>query len=191
MESFGRLDKTHQGLASQTIHHQNEADRKGGFRLATALAIIPLVLAAGCTCGRDVRQAQQVATVDAAPQEAQKGYVEFYSTAHNAPIPIFLETDPAKPQSLAAIGVNHDDKYSHARHGMIMGEKLRVALPPGDHMFRVGHDGEAVKVPVVDGQVTPVEIDYTLLEEGDTFVVYHFKHHVFSPAPTKETSLSK
>src|SRR5262245_1629052 len=109
MESFGRLHKTRQGLASQTINHQDEADRRGGFRLATTLAIIPLVLAAGCTCGRDVRHAQQVASVDTAPQEARKGYVEFYSTSHNAPIPIFLETDPAKPQSLAAIGINHDD----------------------------------------------------------------------------------
>lgn len=191
MESSSRLHKTHQGLASQTINHQNEAARKGGFRLAAALAIIPLMLAAGCTSGRDVRQAQQVATVDVAPQEAQKGYVEFYSTGHNAPIPIHLETNPEKPQSLAVIGVNQGDKYSHARHGMVMGEKLRVTLPPGDHIFRIGHDGEAIKVPVIDGQVTPVEIDYTLLEDGDAFVVYHLKHRVFSPTATKETASAK
>jgi hypothetical protein len=189
MESFSRLHKTHQGLASQTINHQNEADRKEGFRLKV-LAIIPLVLAIGtcATFARDIRHAQPVATLDVAPQDSQKGYVEFYSTAHsapNAPISIYLEDDQQGLRPLAAIGLNHGDSYSYSRHGMIMGEKLRVALPPGDHKFRIEGDGETIKVPVVDGQVTPVEIDYTLLERGDTFAVYRLGCRVASPAAAK------
>lgn len=123
MESFSRLHKTHQGLAFQIINNQKEADGKRGFRLATALAIIPLVLAVGCTCGRDIRSAQRVATVEVAAQDSPKGYVEFYSTAHKSPIPILLVGDPERP--LGAIGLANGDKYSYSRHGMIVGEKLR------------------------------------------------------------------
>lgn len=154
-----------------------------------ALAIVPLLLAVGCTCGRDIRHAQRVATVDSLAQDAQKGYVEFSSTAHDAPFPVFLMDNPESPEVLGAIGLNSGDKYSYSRHGMIMAEKLRVALAPGDHTFMVERDGETIKVPVVSGQVTPVEIAYVLLESGDTFAVFRVEHHVCSPA--KETAMAK
>jgi hypothetical protein len=147
-----------------------------------------LLLAAGCTCGRDVRHAKPVAVVDNIPQDGQKGYVEFVSTHHNAPFPIFLIDDPARPELLGAIGLNHDDKYSYSRHDTEMAEKLRVALPPGDHIFTIEREGEALKVPVVDGQVTPVEIDYVLLDSGDVFAVYRIGNRVLSPA-AKQTAM--
>jgi hypothetical protein len=190
MESFGRLHKTHQGLASQTINNQNAVDRKRGFRLATALAIIPLMIATGCS-SLDIRHAETVATADVADKGAPKGYVEFYSTAHDAPVPILLDDDPENARPLGAIGLKRGDKYSHSRYGIIMGEKLRVALPPGDHMFRIEGDGESIKVPVVEGQVTPVEIDYMLVERGDTFVVYRLNHRVLGPTALKETAMAK
>jgi hypothetical protein len=147
-----------------------------------------LLLVAGCTCGRDVRHAKPVAVVDNIPQDGQKGHVEFVSTHHNAPFPIFLIDDPARPVLLGAIGLHHGDKYSYSRHGTEMGEKLRVALPPGDHTFAIEQAGEALKVPVVDGQVTPVEIDYVLLDGGDTFAVYQVGNRVFSPT-AKQTAM--
>jgi len=46
-------------------------------------------------------------------------------------------------------------------------------------------------VPVLDGQVTPVEIDYKLLEQGDNFAVYGLKHRVLSPGASKEATMAR
>ena len=189
-DSIRGPQKNSQGWAFQTVNRHNERQRRQGFKWLTLCAVLPLLLALGCASGNDIRQAEKVAVVDVS-QDAQKGYVEFYSTSHTAPFPIFLVDDLANPRTLGGIGVNSGDDYSYARHGTSLADRLRVGLAPGEHTFMVEQEGEIVKATVASGQVTPVEIDYVLLEEGDTFRVYRVRHQVGRPESAKETATAK
>jgi hypothetical protein len=125
----------------------------------------------GCSTGRQVRTAGSLHVVDTAPAQPSKGYVEFYSVATNAVVPIYLLDDQRHARLLGATGLHKGDHYSFQRHETIVAEKLRVALAPGSHLFMVERDGKTVRVPVEAGKVTSVQIDYSLVYAGVSYVV--------------------
>jgi hypothetical protein len=142
----------------------------------------------GCDT-REVRTAKAYGMVDRAPQLADKGYVEFYTHESDAPVPIFRLDGKERPHILGAVGLEPGDRYSRVRYGTDVARKLRVALPPGDTTFMFEREGQRVRVPVVAGQVTPVEIYYARLQKGDLFDFYTIDVDVLpSRAVTEEPS---
>jgi hypothetical protein len=53
----------------------------------------------------------------------------------------------------------------------------------------VERNGERIRVPVKEGKITPVEINYATLDEGDSFRTYRVSHRVFEPVPYQEDRL--
>ncbi len=144
----------------------------------------------GCRCP-DVRRSTHLVQVDALPGQAGPGYVEFYTLSSNFPFPIFLLDDQQRPILLADVGLKQGEKYSYTRHPAQVGEKLRVALPPGTHLFMVERNGERLNVPVVEGKVTPVELQYVVDDRAINEVVYHMYTHVFPPGLLAEEQPAK
>jgi hypothetical protein len=134
---------------------------KSIIKQATLVALGVIVVGTvGCTTWRaDVRRATDVAVVDASPNASNKGYAEFYTLSTNFPVPIFLLDDRGKAFHLASVGLPRGERFSTARNGRVAAEKLRVALPAGNHMFMIENNGQYLQVPITEGQVTPVEID--------------------------------
>lgn len=143
------------------------------------VCLIPVLLAVvGCN-GREVREAKAYAMMDRAPQTSDKGYVEFYTHKLGAPVPIYQMDAKGRPHPVGAVGLHRGDEYSKVRYEMDISEKLRVAVPPGSQTFMFERGGQQLKVPVVAGQVTPVEIYYTRLEKGDLIEFYRVDMDVF------------
>ena len=152
------------------------------------LSSAALLATVGCTTIHEqVKTARSLETVDTAPAEAGKGYVEFSSVSKDAVVPIYLLDAQHRPHLLAATGVRQGDRYSHRRHPTIAAEKVRVALPAGTHQFMIQGDGPVVQVPVEAGKTTPVEIDHVLIYRGDSFSTYRLDYQIFQPgAPSRE-----
>ena len=135
---------------------------------------IPLMLAAvGCQDTRQVRTARASGMTDTAPQASDKGYVEFYTHAPGAAVPIFGVDAQGRSHILGAVGLEEGDRYSRTRYETDVSEKLRVAVPPGNNTFSIERNGPRIRVPVSTGQVTPVEIYYARLEKGFRMDVYN------------------
>ncbi len=137
------------------------------------MAACVAITTVGCQNVRDVRTAKAYAMVDTIPGGSSKGYVEFTAHENEAVVPIYQTDGPGKPKVLGAVGLKDGDKYARVRYKTDVSTKLRVAVSPGMHNFTVEKDGQRFRVPVEEGKVTPVEIDYTLLEKGETLDIYH------------------
>ena len=154
---------------------------------ATAGSVMFLVT--GCYSTRHVGGVKDLGIVETAGNDSNKGYVEFISVCKDAPIPIYQVDKNGNSYLLAGVGLDSDSVYSLDRHDMTVVENLRVSEPPGTHTFIVERNGDRLMVPVKEGKITPVEINYTLLESGDTFRTYRANHRVFEPVPFQEERL--
>ena len=156
-----------------------------------AVVLVPVILAgtllfgSGCS-SPDVQRAKHLVEVDALPGAGNRGYVEFYTLSTNFPVPIFLVDDQQRPILLAGVGLKAGEKYSYPRHQSLVAEKLRVAMPAGTHQFIIGRDGRRLNVSVLEGKVTPVELDYKVLDRASTELVYRLNSRVFSPGSLPE-----
>ncbi|MDB6033014.1 MAG: hypothetical protein JWM16_3352 [Verrucomicrobiales bacterium] len=154
-----------------------------------AICLMPVLVAVvGCDT-RQVHSAKAYGMVDRAPQTAEKGYVEFYTHDAKAPVPIFRLDSKERPHVVGAVGLHEGDRYSKVRYEADVTTKLRVALPPGNTTFMFEREGQRVRVPVVAGQVTPVEIFYTRLQKGDLLDFYMIDTEVLpSQAATDDST---
>jgi hypothetical protein len=148
------------------------------------------VLVTGCYSTRDVGGVKSLGIVETAGNDSNKGYVEFISVGKETPIPIYQLDKNGSSYLLGGVGLGTDDRYWIDRHNMTVVENLRVSEPPGTHTFVIERSGERIQVPVREGRITPVEINYTLLEAGDTFRTYRANHRVFEPVPFQEECLA-
>jgi hypothetical protein len=147
------------------------------------------VLAAGCHSTREVRNVHTLGVVDALPGVDNPGYVEFMSVSKDVPIPIYQLDSENRAYPLAAIGLDSGDRYDANRTRLEVLERLRVAEPSGTQTFMVENDGQRFQVPVEPGKITPVEIDYKLVERGDVFRTYRVDYRVFDPVPYQKEKL--
>lgn len=151
------------------------------FGLLGAAALIM----SGCATGRDVSTVRELGVIDTLPENAPKGYVEFYARSANGPVPIYVVDEQNNSHFLAAVGLDAGDKY-HAREGMKVSERLRVAAPAGTHIFALQEGGRQIQVPVKENQVTCVEVNYKPIDNADQYVVYQMDYAVKDPVRTTE-----
>jgi len=146
-----------------------------------------IVLAtAGCAT-QQVRTARALETIDTAPAQTDKGYVDFFSVSKDTlVVPVFLMDEHHQPQLLAATGLRQGDRYCFRTHGTTAAETLRVAVPAGRHEFMVEKDGQILQVPVEAGKVTAVQIDYGLIWRATTVRVYNPSFRLFQPVALKD-----
>ena len=155
---------------------------------ATACSVMTLVT--GCHSTRHVGGVKSLGIVETAGNDSNKGYVEFISVSKDTPIPIYQLDKAGSSYLLGGVGLEANDRYSLNRYeNMAIVENLRVSEPPGTHTFVVERSGERIQVPVREGKITPVEINYTLVDEGDSFRTYRANHRVFEPVPFQEERL--
>jgi hypothetical protein len=151
------------------------------FGLLGATALIM----SGCTTGRHVSTVRELGVIDTLPETAPKGYVEFYTRSANGPVPIYLVDEQNNSHLLAAVGLDAGNKY-HAREGMKVSERLRVAAPAGTHLFALQKDGPQIQVPVKENQVTCVEVNYKPIDNAEQYVVYQMDYAVKDPVRSSE-----
>ena len=154
---------------------------------ATACSVMFLVT--GCYSSRHVGGVQSLGIVETAGNDSNKGYVEFISVSKDTPIPIYQLDKAGDSYLLGGVGLEANDRYSLKRHDMTVVENLRVSEPPGTYTFVIERSGERIQVPVREGKITPVEINYTLLDEGANFRTYRASHRVFEPVQFQEERL--
>ena len=159
---------------------------------SSVLAVAALAVAlTGCYGPRNVGGVSSLGVVETAPVESDKGYVEFISVSRDVPVPVYQVDEKGNAYLLASVGLRPGDTYYRdpATRGHVV-QNLRVSEPPGEHTFAVERNGERIEVPVKEGKITPVEVDYTLLQEGDAFRTYRVNYRVFEPVPYQESRLS-
>jgi hypothetical protein len=155
-----------------------------------AMAGLVALFATGCFSSRHVGGVQSLGIVETAGNDSDKGYVEFISVCKDTPIAVYQVDKNGNNYLLGGVGLSRGDIYSIRRHDMTVVENLRVSEPPGTHTFVVERDGERIQVPVKEGKITPVEVNYTLLDAGDTFRTYRTSTRVFEPVPFQEEELA-
>ena len=149
-------------------------------KFISILTLAMLMAGLGCV-NRQVRTARAMQTIDTAPSQSAKGYVEFFSVSKEAVVPVYYMDDQRRAHLLGATGLRKGDSYSFQRHRTSVSEKLRVAVPPGSQTFMIERDGVIVRVPVEAVKVTPVQVDYVLIYSGLSFVVCNVKADVLKP----------
>ena len=155
---------------------------------ATACSVMFFVT--GCYSTRHVGGVKSLGIVETAGNDSNKGYVEFISVNKETPIPIYQMDKNGNTYLLGGVGLEAEDRYSVSRYGdMAMVENLRVSEPPGTHTFVIERSGERIQVPVREGKITPVEINYTLLGGGEMIRTYRASHRVFEPVEFQEERL--
>jgi len=152
---------------------------------ATACSVMFFVT--GCHSTRHAGGVKSLGIVETAGNDSNKGYVEFISVNKDTPVPIYQLDKSGSSYLLGGVGLEANDSYS--RHDMTVVENLRVSEPPGTYTFVIERSGERIQVPVREGKITPVEINYTLLDNGDTFRTYRVGHRVFEPVPFQDERL--
>jgi hypothetical protein len=157
-------------------------------RSVLAVAAVAVTLA-GCYGPRNVGGVRSLGIVETAPVESDKGYVEFISVSRDVPVPVYQVDDKGNAYLLASVGLRPGDVYHRDRYGHVV-QNLRVSEPPGEQTFAIERNGERIEVPVKEGKITPVEVDYTLLQDGDAFRTYRVNYRVFEPVPYQEGRLS-
>ena len=130
-------------------------------------------------------RARELGVIDTLPDSQAKGYVEFSTKSANGLIPIYLIDETNQSHLLAAVGVEKGQKYVR-RQGMKASERLRVAAPPGTHRFALQKSGEVIQVPVQSGKITPVELDYSPLDNAQAYAVYRMDYAVLDPVSAPE-----
>ena len=155
---------------------------------ATAGSVMCFVT--GCSSTRHVGGVKDLGIVETAGNDSNKGYVEFISVCKDTPIAVYQLDKNGDSYLLGGVGLDHGSVYSLDRYDMTIVENLRISEPPGTQTFVVERNGERIQVPVREGKITPVEINYTLLEDGDTFRTYRMSHRVFEPVPFQEERLA-
>ena len=161
------------------------------MRICSAMAVLVAASSlalTGCKGPRNVGGVPSLGIVQTAPVESDKGYVEFISVSKDAPIPIYQLDNNGNKYLLASVGLKAGDAYSRGRHGQVV-QSLRVSEPAGEQMFMVESNGERIQVPVQEGKITPVEINYKLVENGDAFRTYRMSYRVFEPVPYQDERL--
>jgi len=155
---------------------------------ATACSVMFFVT--GCHSTRHAGGVKSLGIVETAGNDSNKGYVEFISVGKDTAIPVYQLDKNGQSYLLAGVGLEAKDSYSLARHDMAVVENLRVSEPAGTHTFVIERIGERIRVPIKEGKITPVEINYTLLDDGDAFRTYRVNHRVFEPVPYQEERLA-
>jgi len=170
-------------------HGKSKRDNMKKVLVLAATAGSVMFLVTGCFSSRHVGGVKDLGIVETAGNDSNKGYVEFISVCKDAPIPVYQLDKNGNRYLLAGVGLESDAAYSLKRHDMTVVENLRVSEPPGTHTFMIERNGDRIQVPVQEGKITPVEIDYTLLESGDTFRTYRANHRVLEPVAFQEERL--
>lgn len=161
--------------------------RENPVLAVTAMAFIAALT--GCHSPKNVGGVKSLGIVQTAPVESDKGYVEFMSVCRDVPIPVYQVDKQGNSYRLASFGLNAGDAYHKDRHGTTV-QNLRVSEPAGEHTFLVENNGERIQVPVKEGKITPVEVNYTLLDDADLFRTYRVSYRVFEPVPYQEERLT-
>jgi len=154
-----------------------------------AVATVAAVLAlAGCHSPRNVGGVKTLGVVQTAPVQSDKGYVEFITVNKDALVPIYQLDKQGNQYLLASVGLKAGDAYSKRRYGTTV-QNLRVIEPVGEHTLMIERDGERITVPVKEGNITPVEVNYVVVDDADVFRAYRVNYRVFEPVPYQEQEL--
>jgi hypothetical protein len=190
---------TYPPIARARWFADGQQDHSGKFKgktsmkkvlVVAAMACSVMLFVTGCSSTRHVGGVKSLGIVETAGNDSNKGYVEFISVSKDTPIPIYQLDKGGESYLLGGVGLSAKDTYSLARHdNMPVVENLRVSEPPGTHTFVIERNGERLRVPVQEGKITPVEINYATQDEGDTFRTYRVSHRVFEPVPYQEEKL--
>jgi len=143
-----------------------------------------LLLLTGCV--HDIHHAAARRNIDVTGGQSPAGSVEFYATGNDAVVPIYAVNKGGGLQPLTAVGLDKGHAYDYDRTRTDVANRLVVKAPTGTREFLIDGEGPSVKVPVEDGRVTPVQINYNRLTSGDAFVIYQADAHVLpatDPAP--------
>jgi len=132
--------------------------------------LVILLMASGCA--HDVRRATAHRSIDLGGGQGPAGTVEFYSVSNKAVVPIYRIVKDGHPELLSAVGLAKGDRYNFRRSQTEVAKRLTVTTPTGTQQFLIDQEGPLVKVPVAEGKTTPVAIRYSLLQRGETFVIY-------------------
>jgi hypothetical protein len=151
--------------------------------LGAACALLFCV--AGCGTTGTVKKATRSATVNLAATEDSRGYVEFFTRETNAAVPVYRRDDKQRLQLVGVIGLKAGRRYrtTTAERDAPVAESLRVAVSPGDQTFMIQRNGKTVSVPVTENKVTPVEVDYVILEHGQLVDIYRVSADVREAIP--------
>jgi hypothetical protein len=160
--------------------------RKSLILAASAVATIAALT--GCHSSKHVGSAKSLGIVQTTPVESDKGYVEFISVHKDVPIPVYQLDDRGNKYRLASFGLDSGDSYHKDRYGTTV-QNLRVSEPAGEHTFLLEENGERIRVPVKEGKITPVEVNYTLLDQWDLHRTYRMSYRVFEPIPYQDERL--
>jgi len=152
---------------------------KSSLFSVSGLGIVGLLVATGCA--HDIRRATAHRTVDLAGGQSPAGTVEFYSVSNNAVIPIYRIDKDGHAELVSGVGLAPGDRYNFRRSQTVVAKRLTVTAPTGTQQFLIDEEGPLIKAPVAEGKTTPVAIRYTLLEKGETFVVYTADADVLPP----------
>lgn len=154
-----------------------------------AAAVIAVLLAVtGCYSPKNVGGVKTLGVVQTTPVESDKGYVEFISVNKDTSIPIYQVDKQGNQYLLANMGLRAGDAYWQDRYGTIV-QNLRVSEPAGDQKFMIDRNGERITVPVKEGKITPVEINYVTLDNGDIVRTYRMNYRIFEPVPYQDQEL--
>ena len=157
--------------------------------ILAAVAVTITAALTGCHSTENVGGVKSLGLVQTAPVESDKGYVEFMSVSRDVPIPIYQVDESGNEYRLASIGLKAGDTYNKDRNGTTV-QNLRVSEPAGEHTFVVEDNGQRITVPVKEGKITPVEVNYTLLDDADLFRTYRVSYRVFEPVAYQDQRLT-
>ena len=157
------------------------------FLLASAAGVAFLLCMAGSGHAGTVK-AEPSCTVDVGSGEGSKGYVEFSAKVPKSPFRVFKLDDEQKPHLLAVIGVKTGKRYRMLpdEKGAPVAETLRVVAAPGSSKFMIERGGRQLTVTVAEGKVTPVVVNYELLDTVCEYDVCRIETEVLEPVPESE-----
>jgi hypothetical protein len=158
------------------------------FLLASATGVA-LLLCTECRLRAGTTQTSQAAcTVSVGAGDEHNGYVEFSAKQPNAAFRVYKLDAEQQPHLLAVIGVKTGKKYRLLPNetGAPVAERLRVVTVPGSSKFMIERGGRYLTLTVAEDKVTPVIVDYELLEQCGDYDVCRIETEVSEPVPTSE-----
>ena len=148
--------------------------------------------AAGCATSGTTKQSERIGNANLARAEGAKGYVEFSTLAKDRPVRLYAVEGRPKPRLVGVFGLASGKKGELDVREMSapVCETLRVAATPGQRTFMIQRDGKTFTVPVTEGKVTPVEVDYVRLDRAGAYEVFKVDLEILEPVAEPEKQAS-
>ena len=156
--------------------------------LAITAGVALILCAAGRLQAGTTQKAEASCTVSVGAGDEHNGYIEFSAKQPKTAFRVFKLDEEQKPQLLAVIGVKSGKKYRMLpdEKGAPVAETLRVVTSPGSSKFMIERGGRQLTVTVAEGKVTPVVVNYELLDTVCEYDVCRIEAEVLEAVPESE-----